>query len=194
MKKLLALLLGIMIVHPVLAQTTPAQPSPPPAVEAAPAAIAPSPAPVPTGTISITEAYAFVTAPVQKDGAAFVTIVNAGAADKLLSASVLIADKVEIHHSMMEDDTMMMVKLDALDIPAGETVTFNPNNYHLMLIGLHDPLTPGELFPLKLVFEKKGEVSVDVTVRMPGEEPAEAAPTMDHSGHHMPEATPPVTP
>ena len=40
--------------------------------------------------------------------------------------------------------------------------------YHLMLMGLKAPLKAGSSFPLKLKFEKAGEVTVEVTVLPPG--------------------------
>jgi copper(I)-binding protein len=43
-----------------------------------------------------------------------------------------------------------------------------PGGFHVMLIGLKDGLKEGEKFPLKLKFEKAGEVTVQVTAEKPG--------------------------
>jgi copper(I)-binding protein len=60
---------------------------------------------------------------------------------------------------------MQMHQLDSgLPIPAGGSVVLEPSSYHLMLIGLKKPLTPGETFPLTLTFQKAGNISVTVPV------------------------------
>ncbi len=60
---------------------------------------------------------------------------------------------------------MGMREIEALDIPAGETVSLVPGGYHLMLLELADDLVPGETFELTLTFAPAGEVSVTVEVR-----------------------------
>ncbi|MGI9413220.1 MAG: copper chaperone PCu(A)C, partial [Hyphomicrobiales bacterium] len=42
---------------------------------------------------------------------------------------------------------------------------FKPGGLHVMLIGLQTKLAEGEAFPLTLVFEKRGEVVVDVKIQ-----------------------------
>ncbi len=60
---------------------------------------------------------------------------------------------------------MGMREIEALDIPAGETMSLVPGGYHLMLLELADDLVPGETFELTLTFAPAGEVSVIVEVR-----------------------------
>jgi copper(I)-binding protein len=60
---------------------------------------------------------------------------------------------------------MGMREIQALDVPAGETVSLVPGGYHLMLLELADDLVPGETFQLTLTFATAGEVTVDVEVR-----------------------------
>src|SRR6056297_2052518 len=60
---------------------------------------------------------------------------------------------------------MGMREIDALDVPAGETVSLEPGGYHLMLLELADDLVPGESFDLTLEFADAGEVTVTVEVR-----------------------------
>ena len=60
---------------------------------------------------------------------------------------------------------MGMREIEALTIPAGETIELLPGGYHLMLIDLADDLVPGEVFDLTLTFAEAGEVTVTVEVR-----------------------------
>ncbi len=60
---------------------------------------------------------------------------------------------------------MGMREVDALIIPAGETVELVPGGHHLMLLDLADDLVPGDSFELTLTFLRAGDVTVTVEVR-----------------------------
>ena len=65
---------------------------------------------------------------------------------------------------------MKMRSLSSIDIPAVSEVSFakgNPNGYHLMLLGLKQPLKDGDRFPVWLTFKQAGEVKVEVYVQTP---------------------------
>ena len=101
----------------------------------------------------------------QQAGGAFLTLKNGGAApDRLLGASSSVADHVEMHTMKLEGDVMRMREVEAIDVPAGQSVALEPGKLHLMLMGLKAPLKVGSSFPLVLKFEKAGEVKVDVSV------------------------------
>jgi hypothetical protein len=101
----------------------------------------------------------------------FKGIKNAGKeADQLLSAKTSVADSVEIHEMTMDGEVMKMRPLSRIDIPAGAEVSMvkgNPNGYHLMLLGLKQPLKDGDRFPVWLTFKQAGEVKVEVYVQTP---------------------------
>jgi copper(I)-binding protein len=59
---------------------------------------------------------------------------------------------------------MGMREIEALDLPAGETVSLQPGGHHLMLLELADDLVPGETFELTLEFATTGELTVTVEV------------------------------
>ena len=99
---------------------------------------------------------------------AFLTIENAGADDRLVSASAEVSKVVELHSMSMEGDVMRMRQLDSIALPAGKAVALKPGALHIMLIGLKAPLKEGDKFPLKLKFEKAGEVTVQVNVEAAG--------------------------
>jgi copper(I)-binding protein len=131
----------------------------------------------PGPTIEIAHPFARATAVTAKTGAAYFTIVNAGASDdRLIAASSPIAEKSELHATIDDNGVMKMRPLVAIAVKAGERVELKPGGMHLMLTGLKAPLKVGQSFPLTLTFEKAGPVTVTVGVEKVG-----AA-----SGHDMP--------
>ncbi len=67
----------------------------------------------------------------------------------------------------MGDSEMAMVMqemVDGLPLPAGETVSLAPGGYHVMLIGLVEPLETGDEFDVTLDFENADDVTITVTV------------------------------
>jgi periplasmic copper chaperone A len=127
------------------------------------------------GTISITHPWARATPGAVKNSAAFMVFSNKGAADKLLSVTGDIAREIQIHSMVTEAGVMKMREIKSLDIPANGKAELKPGGYHVMLIGLKDGLKEGEKFPLKLKFEKAGEITVQVISEKPG--------SHDHSEH-----------
>ncbi|MCS7102211.1 MAG: copper chaperone PCu(A)C [Burkholderiaceae bacterium] len=120
---------------------------------------------VKAGDLTVEEPWARATVGGQANGAAYLKIRNAGATDKLLSASAPVASVVELHTHVMDGNVMRMRKVEAIDITGGAVTELKPGGLHVMLIGLKAPLKAGEKFPLTLKFERAGEVKVDVEVR-----------------------------
>ncbi len=120
------------------------------------------------GAITIQHPHARATVPGQPTGGAFMVLVNKGGADRLLGISADVARSTELHEMKMENDVMRMRQVDGIDIGAGQTVELKPGGFHVMFVGLKAPLKAGERFPMKLKFEKAGEVTVDVTIDAPG--------------------------
>ena len=92
----------------------------------------------------------------------------------MLSATAEVSKAVEMHSMAMEGDVMRMRQVDAIALPAGQSIELKPGGLHMMFIGLKAPLKAGAEFPLKLKFEKAGEVTVMVHVEEAG---------ADHSAH-----------
>ena len=101
------------------------------------------------------------------NSAAYMNVMNHGdAADRLVGAKSDVARKTEIHTHIMEDNVARMRRVEGgVEVPAKGNVEFKPGGLHVMLIGLKSKLAEGDAFPLTLVFEKKGEVVVDVKVQ-----------------------------
>ena len=124
------------------------------------------------GAIDIGHPYARATAPGQPTGGGFLKLTNKGDADRLLSAAADVSTAVELHVMKMEGDVMRMRQVDAIDVPAGQTVELRPGGLHIMFVGLKAPLKAGERFPMTLRFEKAGEVAVEVVVEKAAAQPA----------------------
>lgn len=120
------------------------------------------------GAITIEHARAHATVPGQPVGGGYMTLVNGGGADRLVSVSAPVSKSAEMHMMRMKGEVMEMRQVDAIDLPAGKTVALEPGGYHLMFVGLKAPLKAGESFPMTLKFAKAGTVTVSVTVEAPG--------------------------
>ncbi len=98
-------------------------------------------------------------------GAGYVSIRNSGvAADRLVSATADVAGKVEIHEMAMDGGVMKMRQVQGIDIPAGKSAELKPGGYHLMFMGLKQPLKAGDTVKGSLTFEKAGTVPVEFKV------------------------------
>ncbi len=120
------------------------------------------------GAITIDHPWARATPGAVKNSAAFMTFDNKGAADKLISVTGSVAKEIQIHSMITEAGVMKMREIKSLDIPANGKAELKPGGFHVMLIGIPDGLKEGTTFPLKLRFEKAGEVTVQVTAEKPG--------------------------
>ena len=95
-----------------------------------------------------------------RPSAGYVAITNEGSEDdRLVAVSTPMAATAELHGHQMSDGQMQMIKLDAIEIAAGETVTLETGGLHVMLMGLVTTGEAGELIPLTFSFEKAGDVS-----------------------------------
>lgn len=117
--------------------------------------------------IDVTGAYALPTLAGQSNGAAFMVVHNDGtAADRLIDVRSDAAARVELHtHSMDASGMMKMTKVDeGFALPPGSSVVMERGGNHVMMMGLAAPLVAGQTIPITLVFEKAGEITVEVPV------------------------------
>ncbi|WP_226627990.1 copper chaperone PCu(A)C [Alloyangia pacifica] len=123
------------------------------------------------GALRIAKPFSRASLPNQPVGGGFFTVTNAGPEDdRLIAASTSPerADHMEIHEMAMDGQVMKMRELpDGLPIPAGETVELKPGGYHLMLMGLKQPLVMGEQVTITLIFEKAGTIEVPLAIGAP---------------------------
>jgi hypothetical protein len=101
-----------------------------------------------------------------QNGAGYLTIVNTGPGPQTLrGASSPLAASVSLHQSVMTGGVMSMRTLsNGLAIAPGQSVTFRPGGYHLMLMRLKQPLKAGERAAVELDFAPAGKVKVELVV------------------------------
>jgi len=104
--------------------------------------------------------------PGQPNGAGFGKISNPTDMDAfLIGADIGIAEVVEIHQHLHENGQMRMVQMETLVNPAGQEVELRPGGYHLMLIGLKEPLVADSIHPITLIFNDGSTISLEVPVK-----------------------------
>lgn len=127
-------------------------------------------APAPVPSLAIESAWGRQSMDMPTAGGIFMVINNSGEApDKLLSGSSPACGSIELHEMVMKSDgTMGMNLLDQpIEIPAGGQVELKSGDLHIMCImKKDDQFKPGSMIDLTLVFEKSGEITVSVEVRM----------------------------
>jgi copper(I)-binding protein len=132
------------------------------------------------GTIEIGNPWARATPKGATVAGAYMKISNKGSApDRLVGGSTAVADRFEVHSVAMEQGVAKMRPVEGgLEIKPGETVELKPGSFHVMLVGLKQPLAKGQKVKATLEFEKAGKVDVEYAVETLGA----SAPAMDM--HH----------
>lgn len=127
--------------------------------------------------IAISDAYARATPPGATVGAVYFKVRNNGTQDdRLLSADSPVGERTEVHTHTMENGVARMHEVEAVVIPAGESVLFQPGGFHIMLLDLKGQLMEGDNVPLTLKFERTGTVQLTVPVK-------KITALMPHHGH-----------
>ena len=122
-------------------------------------------------------------------GAGYLRVTNTGSTpDRMRSGTTDIANRIEVHEMAMDNGVMKMRALsDGLTLAPGQSVELKPGGYHLMIMGLKQPLKEGAPFSGTLKFEKAGDVPVTFNVLGMGASAPSggaAGEVMDHSHHH----------
>ncbi len=118
-------------------------------------------------SITITDPYIRSSTPTSPSGGAFMVIMNHGdTQDRLIGARSDIAKKVEIHtHIEGADGVMKMTKVeDGIVLEPGEMHSLKRGGDHVMFMGLTQELKQGDTVSVTLIFEKAGEVTVELPV------------------------------
>lgn len=117
--------------------------------------------------IEVHDAYARASSMMSSSGAAFMVIHNDGGSDDhLVDARSDVADKVELHtHREDENGVMRMIHVEeGFALPGDGMIEMKRGGNHVMFLGLREPLEQDDIIPLTLVFEKAGEVQIEVPV------------------------------
>jgi len=112
------------------------------------------------GDLSIADARVRPPMGGQSIAAAYLTVENAGAADRLIAARSAAAEMIELHTNEKQGDVMTMRRVEAVDIPAGGSVELAPGGLHLMLFGVDADALAAGIVDVTLTFETAGEITV----------------------------------
>lgn len=120
--------------------------------------------------VMVEDAWARARGAKAKVAGAFMTVHNGTKTDdRIIEAKSPIAKRVELHTHQMKDGVMKMIHVkEGIPVPAGQMTAMKPGGYHVMFMGLNQPLEEGQMFPLTLVLEKAGEVKTMVHVKSAG--------------------------
>lgn len=118
------------------------------------------------GDITIHDAWARASLGKTPNSAAYFRMETKGdEADRLIAASSDMAGTVGLHTHLMEDGVAKMRPVEAIEVAPGEPTVLEPGGLHLMLMGVKEKLVEGGSLPLTLVFEKAGEIRLEIPVR-----------------------------
>jgi copper(I)-binding protein len=121
------------------------------------------------GHVTVEDAWARATFALAKTGAVYLKLNNQSKHDiTLLSVKVdsSIAFDAQLHETLMDDGMMQMREAEhGFEIPAGESLSFQPGGKHIMLMGLEKALNTGDKFVLSLVFENNKVMRVPIEVK-----------------------------
>jgi copper(I)-binding protein len=98
--------------------------------------------------------------------AAFMTLTNPGETDlALVGGASPLAGHLELHNHVMVDGVMQMRRVDAIPLPAGETVRLAPGGWHLMMFELVATPAEGERVELTLMLDSGETLTVEAPVQ-----------------------------
>ena len=118
------------------------------------------------GKLDVRQPIARATMPGQTAAALYLTLENTGTtSDRLLTVKTTAAKSAEIHSMIMRGDVMQMREVGTIALKPGEKIAMAPGGgYHIMLLGLRQPLRVGDRIALQLHFEKAGSLAVQAQV------------------------------
>ena len=120
------------------------------------------------GAIDIDHPHVVAASASALSSAGYLTLTNAGAADRLLAVTSPVA-QVTMHETTVDADGVARMQAhDAVDLPQGAMVTFEPGGLHLMFTDLATGLEDGGKVPATLTFEVAGSIGVEFNVEMKG--------------------------
>lgn len=114
---------------------------------------------------------------------ATLSLAEGGEGDRLLGAFSPLANVAEVHEVVTREGAMVMQPVQGgVAIPAGGETALKPGGYHIMLIGLKQPIAPGDQVTVLLWFERAGTVTVQATAA--DEMPMGGMSHGAHNAHH----------
>lgn len=105
--------------------------------------------------------------PSSADNAAFYMTLTGGSSDDVLTSAA--SDRctmTEIHETSMTDGTMSMAPVPSgIAVPANGIVKLEPGGYHVMCMGVTEPLSTGDSVDVELTFSSGDTKTVSAEIR-----------------------------
>ena len=114
--------------------------------------------------VTVDHVWARPSAGAATNGAAYLTVTDKGAPDRLTGVASPVAAMVGLHETIDDNGVMKMRPVAGIALEPGKPVTFKPGGYNIMLMGLKTPLKAGDSFPLTLTFEHAAPMTVTAKV------------------------------
>ncbi len=83
----------------------------------------------------------------------------------LISVSSPVFARIEIHKTIVENDTARMQHYEKIDIEPGQQFVLRPGEFHLMLFDAKSPLRAGDMVPLTVEFSDGSVHNIQAQVR-----------------------------
>lgn len=87
--------------------------------------------------------------------------------DSLIGVRSEVAERTELHESVLEGETMRMRPMIGVALPSGGRIEFRPMGPHVMLLRVRDPLVPGDTVAVTFDFASGRSLAVRAGVRTP---------------------------
>lgn len=116
--------------------------------------------------ILVEDGYARESIPGTSISSAYMTISNLSAKNiRLISASSVVSERIEIHQHTMLDGLMRMRQRDYVEIAAKNSTVFQPSGFHLMIFDVKQPLKANDNITITLHFDDQSSIDANYTVQ-----------------------------
>ncbi len=116
--------------------------------------------------VKVENPYVRAAPPGQVNSGAFLTLLNSSDADhSLQSAASNVAEKVELHTHTNNNGVMEMRQVPQIDVAAKGRSELKPGGFHIMLLGLKQPLKAGETADITLTFEDGSTTTITAPIQ-----------------------------
>ena len=119
-------------------------------------------------SLTVSDAWARPAAAGQNSAVYFALQNGTGVDHKIIGVQGEAAKMIETHETMIDaNNVASMHHRSEIDVPAGETVKFEPGGLHVMMMMLQNDLNPGDTVTITLRFEDHADLEITAEVREP---------------------------
>ncbi len=122
--------------------------------------------PASASDLKVANAWVDLPAAYQNPSAYFVIQNKGSRARKIVGASSLRCDWIEIRRAVVKEGVMASKKIEEMEIPAGGAVAFVPRGLSLTLVGL-GPVEAGDVIEIELALGDGEKLPIQAVVRAP---------------------------